>query len=146
MVELNLFRLRLILDADLDFVLAWLDNFSVFGVVHDRCLFNQALLNLLLVTHWSHQTILLPDVLWVSLILSRFLDRGAALLRKSLRLLGANILDLDDAFSIVVVLVALALVAVGLRLRGLPKKTHDAVAQALEVLQKVEFQLLILHE
>jgi hypothetical protein len=43
-----------------------------------------------------------------------------------------------------VILFSLSLVAISGALGGLPKQTHDGVANALEMLKEIEFQLLVL--
>jgi hypothetical protein len=133
LIELDRLCLSLIFHLNLNLELAWLYDLSILGVVHNGRLLNETLLDLLLVAHWTHKALLLTNVLWVRLILSRFLDRCTPLLREGLRGLSSHVLDLDDTISVMVVLVALLLVAIGLRLSGLAEEAHDAVAKALEV-------------
>ena len=45
-----------------------------------------------------------------------------------------------------VILLPLGLVAISVALGGLAKQTHDGVADALEMLQEIKFQLLVLLE
>jgi len=45
-----------------------------------------------------------------------------------------------------IILFSLSLVTISVALGGLPKQTHDGVANTLKMLQEIEFQLLVLLE